>query len=221
MNVLELRETIQDVLNDGSGATFTDALVDTWIREAIEEYSQHFGKVVTVAVSGIAEGTYAYTITDRIGNILQVEYPESEDPPEYCTRRAYRSDEFWLHADSYDFIRTKGEEAGILYLSDPTQDTTATITALRSFDETAGTVEVPAKHEPLIIMRCRWSARQFMADGEMLSPTSSSSLLMAQMEQNARSARTGYFKLLYAAMLAETGESEVIAWELDKYDRLY
>ena len=218
MNVLELRETVQDVLNDEGGATFTDALVDIWIREAIEEYSQHFGKVVTVAVSGIAEGTYAYTITERIGNIVQVEYPESEDPPQYLTRRASNSDEFWLHADSYDFIRTKGEESGILYLSDPTQDTTATITALRSFDETVGTVEVPAKHEPLLIMRCRWSARQFMADGEMLNPTSSSSLLMAQMEQNAKSARKNYFSLLYAAKANQSGKSKRVRWSMDKWD---
>ena len=184
MDLIELREICQRTLNDEDGATFTDSLVDGWIREALQEYSQHFGKVVDVSVTGIASGTYAYTITESIGNIIQVEYPESEDPPEYCQRRPYASDEFWLHGDSYDFIHTKGEAAGILYLSDPTQDTTATITALRTFDENQTTIEIPSKHESIIIARVRWSARQFQADSELISPTSNSSLLMAQMEQN-------------------------------------
>ena len=219
MNLIELRETCQRTLNDAAGATFTDDLVDGWIKEAIQEYSQHFGKVVSVQVTGITSGTYAYAVTDKIGDVLQVEYPEDEDPPQYAVKRSYGNDDFWLNGDSYDYIQSQGEEAGILYLSDPTQDTTATITALRSFDETAGTVEVPDQHQPLLIARVRWSARMFQAESELLNPTSNSSLLMAQMEQNARSARSSYFKLLYAAQLAEVGESSVQRWEMDKYLR--
>ena len=221
MNLIELRETCQRTLNDSAGVTFTDLLVDGWITEAIQEYSQYFGKVASVQVTSITEGTYPYAVTEKIGDVLQVEYPEGEDPPLYLRQRPYASDEFWLNGDSYDFIQTKGDAASILYLSDPTQDTTATITALRSFDETAVTVEVPGKHEPILIARVRWSARMFQAESELLSPTSSSSLLMAQMEQNARSARVNYFKLLFAAQVAETGESEVIKWTMDKYDRVY
>ncbi len=44
---------------------------------------------------------------------------------------------------------------------------------------------------------------------------------MAQMEQNARSARVNYFKLLFAAQVAELGESVVLKWTMDKYDRIY
>jgi len=221
MDLIELRETCQRTLNDSAGSTFTNALVDAWLTEAIQEYSQHFGKVATYQVTSIASGTYAYTITDRIGKVLLVEYPEDEDPPQYATQRNYDSDEFWLNGDSYDFIQSKGEAAGILYLSDPTQDTTATLTFLRSFDETAGTVEIPAKHEPILIARVRWQARSFQAESELLNPTSNSSLLMAQMEQNARSARNSYFKLLLNALTAEMGESTVINWGMDKWERIY
>lgn len=221
MKLIELRETCQRTLADSSGTTFTDDLVNGWIKEAIEEYSQHFGKVVDVSVGSIADGTYSYAVSERMGNILQVEYPLSQDPPEYLTRRAYDSDDFWLHADSYDFIHTKGEDASILYLSDPSQATTATITALRSFDETATAIEVPTKHEPILIARVRWSARQYAADAEMLAPTSNSSLLMAQMEQNAKSARGSYFKLLLSALMAASGESVVVKWSMDKWDRVY
>ena len=221
MDLIELRETCQRTLNDAAGATFTDALVDGWLTEAIQEYSQYFGKVASVAVTSITEGTYNYAVTEKIGNVLQVEFPEGEDPPKYLVKRSYASDDFWLHGDSYDFIQTKGDAASILYLSDPTLDTTATITAVRSFDETAVTVEVPGKHEPILIARVRWSARMFQAESELLSPTSSSSLLMAQMEQNARSARVNYFKLLFAAQVAEIGQSEVVRWTMDKYDRVY
>ncbi len=221
MNLIEMRETCQRTLNDADGATFTDLLVDGWITEAIQEYSQYFGKVVSVQVTSIIEGTYHYAVTEKIGDVLQVEYPEDEDPPEYLVKRPYASDEFWLNGNSYDFIQTKGDAASILYISDPTLDTTATITAMRSFDETAVSIEVPGKHEPILIARVRWSARMFQAESELLDPTSSSSLLMAQMEQNAKSARNNYFKLLFAAQLMETGESVVIKWEMDKYDRVY
>jgi hypothetical protein len=209
------------MLNDSEGDTFTDLLVDSWVKEAIQEYSQHFGKVVDVAVSGIASGTYAYAITDKIGNIIQIEYPEGEDPPQYAQRRPYSSDEFWLNGDSYDFIQTDNEEGGILYLADPTQDTTATIQAHTSYDETQSTIEVPGIHHPILIARVRWSARMFQTEAEMLNPTSNSSLLMAQMEQNASRARSNYFKLLHNALLADLGESVVIKWEMDKFDRVY
>ena len=221
MNLIELRELCQRTLNDASGATFTDALVDGWIKEAIEEYSQHFWKIVDVQVTGIASGTYAYAVTERIGSVVRVEYPEGQDPPQYAIRRAYASDDFWLHADSYDYIQSKGESAGILFLSDPTQDTSATITAIRTFDETATELDIPAKHEPILIARVRWQARQFQADGELLNPTSNSSLLMAQMEQNAKSARKNYFQMLYNAVLTESGGSVVVRWEMDKFDRIY
>lgn len=222
MNLIELRELCQRTLNDASGASFTDALVDGWIKEAIEEYSQHFNKVVDYQVTGIASGTYEYAITaERIGSIIRVEYPEGQDPPEYAVRRAYGTDEFWYHDDSFDFIQSEGEEASIIYLSDPTRDTTAMITAYRTYDETASTVEVPAKHHPILIARVRWQARQFQADGELLSPTSNSSLLMAQMEQNAKSARKNYYQMLYNAVLTESGGSAAVNWEMDKYGRIY
>jgi hypothetical protein len=214
-------ELCQANLSDATGTTFTDDLVQGWIEEAIQEYSQHFGKVVEITVSSIAAGTYKYAVTDPISGIVQVEYPLSQNPPQYLTRRVYASDDFWLHADSYDFIPTKGSAAGNLYLSDPSQGTSAKITANQVFDEDAATMEVPLEHEPLLMARVRWSARQFMADGEMLNPTSSSSLLMAQMEQNAKSARANYFKFLYTALLAESGKSEVIRWEMDQFDRIY
>ena len=92
---------------------------------------------------------------------------------------------------------------------------------IRTFDEAATALEVSPQHEPIIIARVRWSARQFSADTEMLAPTSNSSLLMAQMEQNAKSARSSYFKLLFNALLAESGESAVIHWKMDKWDQIY
>jgi hypothetical protein len=221
MNMIELRERCQRTLNDASGATFSDDLVDGWIRAALEEYSQHFNKVVDVQVSGIVAGTYAYAVTERVGSVMRVEYPEGQDPPKYAQRRPYGNNEFFLHADSYDFIQTKGESAGILFLSDPTQDSTATITALRTFDETATELDIPAKHEPILIARVRWQARQFQADGELLAPTSNSSLLMAQMEQNAKSARKDYYQMLYNAVLTESGGSVSVRWEMDKYGQVY
>ena len=219
MELIELREACQRTLGDADGDTFTDSLVDGWITEAIQEYSQHFNKVATIDVDSIAEGTYAYAITERIEKVVRVEYPLDEDPPQYLTWRPYNSDEFWLNGDSYDFIQTQGEPAGILYISDPTRDDEATITAYRSYDETAGTFEVEPSHEPIIISRVRWSALSYLANIEMLSPTSQSSLLMAQLEQNSRSARAAYFKLLFNAVLADIGRSERLNWEMDKWDR--
>ena len=173
------------------------------------------------AQGGIAAGTYAYAVTERIGSVIRVEYPQGQDPPKYAQRRPYGNRDFFQHADSYDYIQTKGESAGTLYLSDPTQDTTAAITALRTFDENATELDIPAKHEPILIARVRWQARQFQADGELLAPTSNSSLLMSQMEQNAKSARKDYYQMLYNAVLTESGGSVSVCWEMDKYGQVY
>ena len=59
------------------------------------------------------------------------------------------------------------------------------------------------------------------ADGELLSPASNSSLLMAQMEQNAKSARKNYYQMLYNAVLTESGGSAAVNWGMDKFGQIY
>ena len=219
VQLIELREHCQRVLNDASGTNFTDALVDGWIKEAIQEYSQYFRKVTYTVVMGVVSGTYNYSITaDKFSEIIRVEYPIAQDPPVYLVRRDYGSEAFWKHGDSYDYQHIKGEEEGELFISDPTQGGLLTMHGRRSYNENATTIEVPNMHHPVLVARVKWQARQHQADGEMQDPTSNSSLLMAQMEQNAKSARRDYFSLLYAAIANESGKSRRGRWRMDKWD---
>ena len=226
MTVLsELRDRVENAVNDAGNAHFSTDLVDEWIKDAIREYSLHFPRRKTYDITTAADDR-EYDLASDTQDILSVEYPQGEDPPEYLERRSYRHPDFWEEDGYYDwiphddatdvleiYISTKpdaGETIRVLYLGDH-------LTTLAA----GSTISVPERHERVLINFCVWKALKYLEQAEEQAPTSNSSLLMAQMAQNAFRAERAYYDSLRRAIRGEEGQSAHARWKLDKYDRIY
>ena len=76
----------------------------------------------------------------------------------------------------------------------------------------SGSCTVPPSHHNLLSLFVFWQNALALANAEQQTPTSNSSLLMAQLAQNARRAENAYHVALRQALYAAGGESRSSRW---------
>lgn len=207
-------------LNDEGNATWDTEMIATFLNDGIRDYSQHFPRVKTDSIS-LTTDTAVYDLNADYMGILSVEYPDGEDPQEYSDRRPYTHPDFWDVDGYYDVIHHAD-------VSDPSQvilsddDVATGETAVIEYHahhqiitdtaSIAGANTVPVHHQQLLTKYVLWQAAQHLASAEQQTPTSSSSLLMAQLAQNARRLELSYATGIQQAVYAAEGESIPINW---------
>lgn len=221
----DLIDRIENAVNDASNATFSAAVVGEWLHDAIREYSQHFPRSAETTISTSLDDR-KYDLPADLQEVEWVEYPDAEDPPERLRRREHTHPAFWLVDGYYDVIHHH-DAADVAELWISTKPAAAeTIRVAYTYDHDAtitgtDTVTVPDRHEPILIKYCVWQAAKYLEEAEEQSPTSNSSLLMAQLAQNAYRAERTYYDALRRALTGRRGRSARVRWQLDKYDRIY
>lgn len=210
---------IQVFLNDEGDATWDTEMIATFLNDAIRDYSQHFPRIKSQTINMATDDQDYDLPVDYLG-VLSVEYPAGEDPPEYLVRKNYTDPGFWDCDDYYDIINsaddnnpdelwisaepTTGETAVVLYnayhqlIADPTTPT-----------ETNTVREI---HQHILVLHVQWKASIHLMNAEQQNPTSNSSLLMAQLAQNARRNELSYHTALQQALYADEGRSRHINW---------
>jgi hypothetical protein len=223
----ELADKAQNALDDAGAATWSQAVIEEWCVDAIRDYSRYFPRVIREDIStGAVGGVHEHDLPNDFRDIITVEYPQGEDPPEYLDRLHYQDPYFWNSDKNYDIIARHEEILnGILIVS---AETTALETIRIEYvgdhdlDLASGDqITVPMRHEDLLIAYVVWVAWRELASTEMQDPTSNSSLLMAQLFQNAGSAEYDYRGMIDDALKARSGVSEWEVWRMDKWDRSY
>ena len=78
--------TLQDLigncerdLGDPSNATWAEADIEQWARDAIADYSEHFKETATATIAA-ATGDHDYDLPARLVDVISVEYPDGQDP---------------------------------------------------------------------------------------------------------------------------------------------
>ena len=206
-------------LNDKTASTWDTEMIATFLNDAIRDYSQHFPRIITDSIA-LTTGTAEYDLNADFMGVLSVEYPDGEDPREYLTRLPYTHDTFWGLDGFYDIIPAKDDNnpAQIVFSDDVATGETAVVeyhahhllisdTALIS-----GTCTVPVQHQQLQTKYVMWQAAAHLASAEQQSPTSNSSLLMAQLAQNARRLELSYSTAVQQALYADEGRSTAVNW---------
>lgn len=224
-SLADLSTRVLQAIDDAGEATWTAAMIKNWIKDAIRDYSQYFPRRLQGTIT-TAAGDHQYDLPDGCTELLLVEYPTGEDPPEYLHYRSRSHPDFWRSTGYYDYHRNlDGTNVDEIILSDsPAADETITVTYLAthtipSLD--ADVLTIPAYHEPLIILYAIMSAWQHRLGKEQQAPTSNSSLLLTQFAANADRARRNYVQALQRARIAAAGRSATAAWKMDKHDRIY
>ena len=101
----EVADRAQNAIGDAAAGTWTQALVEEWIVEAIRDYSAHFARRVEDTISCTAD-TQEYNLPADFLGMLLVEYPAGEDPPEYLQFLPRHNPNFPSSDSYYDVLFT-------------------------------------------------------------------------------------------------------------------
>ena len=210
---------IQVFLNDEGDATWDTEMIATFLNDAIRDYSQHFPRIKTQTIN-MADDDNDYPLAADFLGVLSVEYPVGEDPPEYLVRKNYTDPGFWDCDDYYDIIHnTDDANPDDIWISaDPSSGETALVT-YHAYHQLIADPTTPTEtntvretHQHLLVLNVQWKASIHLMNAEQQSPTSNSSLLMAQLAQNARRNELSYHTALQQAIYADEGRSRHINW---------
>lgn len=221
----ELVNRCETNLNDEDNSTWTAEQIVKWLNDAIRDYSQHFPRIKTQTISAAAD-TNAYDLNEDFMGVLSVEYPTGQDPQEYLSRLDYKHADFWLGDSWYDIVSRSDEtDASEIWISDDPAGTESIEVQYHAHhdlvtdaDDTSGNVTVPPIHQHILVKFTLWQANIHLLFAEQQSPTSNSSLLMAQLSQNARRLEATYHTAIQQAIYAADGESEIVQSWLPKGD---
>jgi hypothetical protein len=213
-----LIDAVEAELGDSGNSTWATADIEQWCRDAIADYSEYFPRVLTDSISTTAD-VRAYDLASDFIEPVSVEYPGGAGVGvgAYLKRRPYTQPDFWVEDGYYDIVpREDDTDVNELYISTkPGASETILVLYQAAHDQTiatSGTLTVPAKHHHLLRAYGRWKATEQRAAAEEADPTSSSSLLMSQLQTNARRWKSEYLNGLAKAIQAGLGRSQVVRW---------
>ena len=214
---------IQTTINDSGAATWSTAEIASFLNDAIRDYSNHFPRIMTDSIT-LTNGTQEYDLNTDYMGVLSVEYPDGESPREFLKRRPYTqgngADFFGLDG-YYDILKRDDDddnEAQIVFSEDLVTDETAVVeytahhALIANTASISGDCTVIPQHQHLLVKFCAWQATLYLKSAEEQAPTSNSSLLMAQLAQNARRLALDYSTALQQAIYSADGESRSINW---------
>jgi len=207
-------------LNDESAATWDTEMLATFLNDGIRDYSQYFPLLKTGTIN-IADDDNEYDLPTDFQSIHSVEYPDGEDPPRYLIFKPFTGPLWWSEEYNYDIVNhydaTDPPELWISADSPSTGQTAvitynATHTLITNTAAISGSITVPEWHQQLLTKYVQWQAARHLASAEEQSPTSNSSLLMAQLAQNARRLALDYSTALQQALFIAEGKSTSFNW---------
>jgi hypothetical protein len=217
MTTLEtLIDQVEADLGDSGNAVWAAADIEQWLRDGIADYSDYFPRLRTDEITTSADDRM-YDLKGDFVAPVSVAYPAGAEPERYLKRRPYTHPDFWGEDGYYDIVPRRDDTAvNELYISTkPGASETITVLykAMHDFTiATGGTLTVPARHHHLLRAYARWKATEQRASAEEGDPTSNSSLLMSQLQTNARRWKGEYLNGLAKAIQAEQARSEVVSW---------
>jgi hypothetical protein len=215
----------QLALNDTEAGTWEQETLESWILDAVKDYSQYFPRVQTSALTVTSETGHAYDLPADFLNVILVEYPTGEDPPAYLLRRARTRPDFYDHPGYYDVEPSKAAfgYAQIYFSEEPQAGEEWQVTYHGTHDSTldpSDVITVPQDHEYLLILFVIWQAFKERAASQVQDPDTTSDVL--QKSVNAASlAEQEYRKAIKNAEAHKAEGGPTGPWRSDIYDPIY
>jgi hypothetical protein len=211
-----LIDAVEAELGDSGNSTWAAADIEQWCRDAIADYSENFPRILTEEIMTSADDRNYDLAADFLAPV-SVEYPQGETPPRYMARRPFTQPNFWIEDGYYDIMAREDDTDGNeLFISTKPGAGESILLHYQALHDnglaTSGTLTVPARHHHLLRAYVRWKATEQRAAAEEADPTSSSSLLMSQLQTNARRWKGEYLNGLAKAIQAAQGKSQVVSW---------
>lgn len=214
----------QSALNDSGAAEFSEAQLLSFLNEAIREYSQHLPRISTADITAVLN-TRTYSLPIDTLNILSIEYPVGEDPPQYLQRAHHHTLSF-PYVQTYDMITTHDltQYPQFVLSFDPATAETIRVTYQHPHNHSltlSDNCTVPSVHHHILIQYILFAAARFQLATEQANPTSNSSLLMSQLAANMRRLELTYLNALNRILYNIRGQSAVTVWNIEPYRPIY
>lgn len=197
--------------------------VQSWIKQAIKDYSIRFPNVATTTITTTAE-TYAYQLPPLFMAMLSVR-DATTNPPLYYHPKPHNSHGFWHSFQTYDVI--PGDQVTRAQLWLPNTPTT-TLTIQYSSEHTTSLsdndiVTIPPAHHDLLELYCIWQA--WVARRETAVTDLEKQDIDEKEFDRVRSAvyatRLDYFTAVSQVNKSQAGKSAVITWQVDGLEQIY
>ena len=210
---------INQISYEISDSTWDNAFIGYWINMAITDYSKHF-PLLKVQTINCADDDKDYDLATDLISVVSVEYPAGEDPKVFLSRLPVTHPDFREGDSWYDIIE-HGDDTDpneLLISAAPSTGEDIYVTyhghhaLMANPASPSGNCTVPVYHHNLLTLYVHWQNALALTNNEQQSPTSNSSLLMAQLAQNARRCENAYHVALQQAIYADQGKSRAVLW---------
>ncbi len=224
----QLVDRTQIQIGDSGAAVWTEAVVIDWLKDAIRDYSLHFPRRVAYLFTANTSTEYSDDLDPGTREIITVEHPTGESPPRYLKQLAHTHPDFY-NGDYYDYTHLGTEADPLasvwLWLSNPQDGEDVEVWALAdqatSYTVLGDNIGIPEKHQPILMQFVYWKATLELLAQEQQAPTSNSSLLMSQINQNARDAKNRYDGMIRNALASTESRSRFVNWQGYDTGRVY
>ena len=219
-----LLDRIEDTLGDPSGTTWArTTTIWQWACDALREFPilrpMQLSKTITVAGNSFA-------LPSDFRRIIRAEFPVSQDPPVYLTRKAHTDADFFYADGYYDVEPDYATGSGYLFWS---SEDLAIGDVLKvyylaghtaTFTSELASITVEDEHVNVIINHVIWLAFQERLAIQLQDPTAHTSTIQ-QMAAAVKVAEDNYQRAL-AAAIGELNSSKIVqGYAMDKFDRIY
>lgn len=207
---VQMIDRIETAVNDVANATWSTAVLATFLNDAIRDFSQHIPRIITTDVTTSADDR-KYDLPDTFISVISVEYPIAKDPPEYLARKSYL-DQFWDRNCFYDVVsRGDATNPSEIWISKkPLASETIRVDHRALHDLIAdvtsisGTLTVVSQHEHILIKYVIIQCSKYLQMAEEGTPTTNSSVLMSQYSNNVLRHRQEYEDAMAQALFARS-----------------
>ncbi len=172
-----IRERLADVTQ------WPDATLLKWINQAIASYSGYFSRWVTATITAVAaQRTYSLSSYTGIRQIISVEWPSGQNPPEYLAWRSEFEGGFW----GGKFYDVRGSDPPAMLVIGTAPALGQNIGIEYGVDHSAlsvigDTLTVPDRHLDGLVLFVWWKASQELLACEAKDPQTTT-LLLAQFD---------------------------------------
>lgn len=224
----QMIDRVKNTLSDPSNTTWSDALIEEWLRDAVKDYSRYIPRIVPETISTFVNPPHPFFNPPfAFQAIVYMRYfYNSGDSSEAIHRRERDSDEYQQHRGKYYHIdrRNDGNESDMIELNFvPNAYPSAWIAYDYAtdhewlYDAPDYLLSVLPRDEPILIQYCVWKAWQERASKEAQSPDSTT-ILLSTHATNADKAERAYKRLINDALkLQVAATSNQAVWKMDKW----
>lgn len=215
----------RNALSDPDEETWSDALLEEWLRDAVRDYSRYIPRVLPENQNFISPPYNAFDPPFSFQAIVSMRHYTGTEY-EFVVRKDWHSEEFQNGSGKFYHVRKRSaaDESDRIELSFDVDDYPAEYIQFDYLSDHEWLLDSPdyiltviERDEPILVQYVTWRAWLERSSLEARNPDSTT-LLLSTHATNADKAERAYRRMINDAIkLQNTATSNTIHWKMDKW----